>query len=971
MKKNSIIKGLLASCALLLAACSEETFSPNFSAERNVTTSISYANLSPKEIVVTRATQEEERQLDNLYIYIFDENGKLKGFKAIEGNDKLTQNTSNSLQGEVSGIKTKSGASYIFAVANVGSDGLYPLETTSDGTVTDGKLPIGFDEEKAQDGDYNFTMSQLKSILFKRSSDNSIDMTSAGQGWFLMGGSLNGGKVVNIDESGNLTGDVSNIIYLTRIVSKIKFTVSAGSGCTFKLSSYDIINVAKQGYLIGKVDGNDTKYSGSNFTSFTNRQVSTQNISNGKYSFEFYLPENLQDAKKEISNTNGWSQLREDDGKSTPKVFTYAPDNGTYIVLKGKYTGKRNSNNVTADVTYYVHLGDCSTNANDYNVERNCIYTYNITVAGVDNIIVEAEKTSNNQPGAEGVVLEFGSAGKTKTLDSHYEHMVMRFYKNEIAALKEQGILYQVQALTSNGETAKTDVIAVKDDVVSGTSKNDVNTDWIEFAIGGTYNDTYNGRGTAVAYPGTTSNKLYKIEDFLKLLYKNSIGTSSDFTWTDASGSNPYIDVTCFVDENYYVSNKFSWDKYAGKDIPNRSFYVATDVKKSEDGRSLYATVKYGLDQYPIQTFYDRSQASSSSFTAYGVETVDETGVSPKDRDYKTATKSETWYGRNSLKTDLGKKTWSDINKESNISPTLECMKRNRDLNGDGTIDDDEVRWYAPTIKQYTGLWIGEEALSTASRLYTKETSMLGSYNNNDGGNGNRMIYWSSSTDYDEFWSEEGMAVGSYADGWKGSNKSNLIAKYVKCARNLKSNDKAVGTIAPTEYWTTSNSNKTLELTYVDQSALNTVVSNSELTAHTERDDENKAAKKFTVAGNFYPGSWQTSQGGRGQQGGHTYSSWQTTMGNVVEGTQTCRGYKDTYSDNKSWRVPNQRELCVIGTLLNKDLITNGLCRTKYSNANFRYSWTFASGNLMMKTPSSNTDGKSFSGYIRCIHVEQ
>lgn len=77
---------------------------------------------------------------------------------------------------------------------------------------------------------------------------------------------------------------------------------------------------------------------------------------------------------------------------SISKEFTNAPKYGTYVVLKGKYEETKNGSTKTADVTYYVHLGDCSANYNDYNVERNCKYTFNITVAGVDKIIVEAKK---------------------------------------------------------------------------------------------------------------------------------------------------------------------------------------------------------------------------------------------------------------------------------------------------------------------------------------------------------------------------------------------------------------------------------------------------------------------------------------------------------------------------------------------------------------------------------------------------
>lgn len=96
--------------------------------------------------------------------------------------------------------------------------------------------------------------------------------------------------------------------------------------------------------------------------------------------FEAYLPENLQDAKQSVTD----QAKREDDNMLNSKEFTNAPKYGTYVVLKGKYEETKAGSTNTADVTYYVHLGDCSVNPNDYNVERNCKYTFNITVAGVD-----------------------------------------------------------------------------------------------------------------------------------------------------------------------------------------------------------------------------------------------------------------------------------------------------------------------------------------------------------------------------------------------------------------------------------------------------------------------------------------------------------------------------------------------------------------------------------------------------------
>lgn len=431
MKKVMKLAYLLMGVALLLSSCSEDIFPGGSESNEDVTISLAYSDVSPRDIVVnSRATDAEERHLDNLYIYIFDGNGNLKGYKGIEGEVNLNQNTSSTTKAEITGIKTRSGESYIYAVANI-STGLYPVET-SNGTVEPNKLPINLNEETARGGGYDFTLDQLKALTFKR-NNTSIDITSA----FLMSGAVQDGNLVNITTAGTIaSGD--NAIRLSRIVSKVKFTIKAAktTGVTrsFKLETYDIMNIAVDGSLVGKIDGNRRNKT-TNVNNNIGNTVRPNDVENDAQFFEVYLPENLQDAVHNVTT----QAEREDDSQSIPKEFTNAPANGTYVVLKGKYEETTSSSTKSADVTYYVHLGDCSRDKNNYDVERNCKYTYNITVAGVDKIIVEAKKESGaDQPGAEGVVLEYGATGKNMTLDSHYEYMVMRFYQNDIQALKKQ-----------------------------------------------------------------------------------------------------------------------------------------------------------------------------------------------------------------------------------------------------------------------------------------------------------------------------------------------------------------------------------------------------------------------------------------------------------------------------------------------------------------------------------------------------
>lgn len=948
MKKKKVMKlaYLLMGIALLLSSCSEDLFTGGSESNKDVTISLAYSDVSPRDIVVnSRATPQEERHLDNLYIYIFDGNGNLKGYKGIEGEDNLNQNTSSSNKEVIKDINTRSGDSYIYAVANI-STGLYPV-ATSNGTVEPNKLPINLNEEKARAGEYEFTLDQLKALTFNRSNRNTIQISSA----FLMSGAVQQGNLVNITPAGTIENGENggNDIRLSRIVSKVKFTIKEytrdGVTRSFKLDNYSIMNIAMKGTLIGNIDGNK-KYNISNNTDVSNIVGQTLGVNDvdetGAEYFEAYLPENLQEAQHDVQD----QAKREDDNVSNPKEFINAPKYGTYVVLKGKYEETKDGSTKTAETTYYVHLGDCSANHNDYNVERNCKYTFNITVAGVNKIIVEAKKEGNEQPGAEGVVMEYGKIGKNLTLDSHYEYMVMRFYKDEIQKLKKYdiGYYYQVYALGK-----KTNPINVKDEANPTTQEhqqklNGVDTSWIEFAITGRkgsksiYGDENGGRGIPCDYPGI--GKTMDIETFLKKLYDNA---NNDSFWTNGE----YIDATCFVSENYYKD--LSWDKYVN-DVDKRAFYVASKIWVSEDKRSVYAEAQYGLTQHNIQTFYDRNQAGS--VTAYGCETINDEEKSDGRSDYNIADQAvgsngnDYWNGRANMMKDVfinGEpvKNWDDLkNTKDNLYHSLRiaCMRRNRDLNGDGNISEDEIRWYAPATNQYAGLWIGEEIMSTESKLFNRSTKTLKIDNLES-----RMIYYSSTLDAESFFSEEGMATGNY------NKAGGLSPNYVRCVRNLKSGEIGYNQI-PDQYYSYDSEHKTVTLDKVDEDALNITGEQGELFDHTERDEGNKPAKKFTIADS----QWTDYYNYQGIQ-------MKPTAENVYNGKYWCYGRYSGKNGEKNWRVPNQRELCIMAMVAPNDAL-NSACRTHFSNMNFRQSWTHNYSNIVTMS-LSNAWG------VRCIKI--
>lgn len=172
-----------------------------------------------------------------------------------------------------------------------------------------------------------------------------------------------------------------------------------------------------------------------------------------------------------------------------------------------------------AYTTYDVHLGDFSKennyDFNNYDVHRNYAYTYNITIADVDKIVVEAQRDEDEQPGTEGLVFELKGA-REFNLDAHYEYCVMKFNQQDIKNLLQNnkgGYAYTMQVLgkstgpiivSASGATGQNGV-AIAD---AAASYNGVNLRWIEFCKGGTYNNKNIGRGEPVAYPGVGSSKL-------------------------------------------------------------------------------------------------------------------------------------------------------------------------------------------------------------------------------------------------------------------------------------------------------------------------------------------------------------------------------------------------------------------------------------------------------------------------------
>ena len=237
------------------------------------------------------------------------------------------------------------------------------------------------------------------------------------------------------------------------------------------------------------------------------------------------------------------------------------------------------------------------------------------------------------------------------------------------------------------------------------------------------------------------------------------------------------------------------------------------------------------------------------------------------------------------------------------------CMSRNRDENGNGHIDVDEVKWYVPTTGKYARIILGRAVMPQSQRLMNfDEVPTYGfkhedTYNETSSDYNTRFHY--ASSDRKVVWAEEGTSTSD----WLVSNWG-VGAWQIRCVRNLGVNMKRVIDTDPvTPAYTYENHIFTLAY-YED--ACKRAPQSEALPAHDVQSATNQPAAAFEVAtadcnsiNTTVSGTSLTIDGSN--LIGYSSSVWETACNN----NSICGGYSQD-GDSRGWRVPNQKELVMM-----------------------------------------------------------
>lgn len=348
----------------------------------------------------------------------------------------------------------------------------------------------------------------------------------------------------------------------------------------------------------------------------------------------------------------------------------------------------------------------------------------------------------------------------------------------------------------------------------------------------------------------------------------------------------PKICVTAFVDEYYYEEHPITkrksptlWKYFVNQD--DRTMHILCDSNSSIDLESTSTGSVITIQQHSIKSIFNTDPSYDVLQTAWGLECTDEFSNLVKEYNVdRTSSDSgnntDQYNGRANSVFEWGLapsgtnvETITDLTPDArwgtyidyevpNEVPLMQndykslryfCMARNRDNNGNGKIEKDEVRWYLASIQQLVGLFVGNGVIQQSARLYYRTPEQKASNDENDW-----YQFVISSTHHSSghgpivIWGQEGLSTSSLSQsqGWA----SGVTAYGIRCVRNLGIDSDAPIKEAPADFLTmTENADRsiTFEATHLNAAALRDYTS-TDLPYADEWSSANRLYKRFEVA---------------------------------------------------------------------------------------------------------------------------
>lgn len=450
--------------------------------------------------------------------------------------------------------------------------------------------------------------------------------------------------------------------------------------------------------------------------------------------------------------------------------------------------------------------------------------------------------------------------------------------------------------------------------------------------------------------------------------------------------SLPKISLTVFVDEYYYEKHPITGDEKPDLwktfvNAEDRKLHILCNSEKSKDLESSSTGSVVTIQQRSIQCIYNTDPAYTVLQTAWGVENQDEydgrwdkywserSGVNRGNGKrlnglYNSCKEWELSPAGTSNEFTTGVQWSKYMNYEvDNDTPHLQsnyqymryaCLTRNRDNDGDGEIDRNEVRWYLASINQLLGLYVGDAILSANTRLYNKspEDKKLDDYNRWQQHIVSSTAFNGESNDPTMLWAEEGTSTSRFYHGW-----ADVGGTAIRCVRNLGyidgKDDESYSIDKEFDDYITaekqSDGSYIFTCTHLNEKALRYYTS-KELILSDERALENRLYKKFQ--------SYPTSS---------TFKAQSFTAFNDKVNEEIAAGRGNPYCP-EGYRTPSQIEAAIMRYYITDWGVSNTFTRTYWSFGPLGSNPKFVDDKYGFNVQETNiTVNKKDLGEVRCV----
>ncbi|MBR6346906.1 MAG: DUF4906 domain-containing protein [Bacteroidales bacterium] len=519
----------------------------------------------------------------------------------------------------------------------------------------------------------------------------------------------------------------------------------------------------------------------------------------------------------------------------------------TYVVHLGDFATNLNNFDVFRNHSYTYNITIFDVDDIRVEVENN-----------YDSSLTQEEKLAENEPGAAGSVTV--SLEEIFTSDCHYSSHVITFHAQNIKEDNVTWYVKTPFNPDGKKPLRIPDENGVEHDVTSGIDFEwvefrvnerhlDTSTDPPSFQYWKEERQVYKPHD-GVYSDGNTLNVSELVEYLKRQKQRYVLGIANDFDNGKLSDgtddpNGPKICITAFINEFYYEKDprdgsysRDLWKKAINQ--PMREMHILSDTKQSADQKSQEIGASFTIQQMSIQSVYNMDNPELMS--AWGSEHFDDplesndgsgesTWYSKGDvinsgqkrgNDSMTNGRLNTAYewgiygryndyssivGSTATSSAFGVAEWSTyLNLTANNETPLmlgeyqalrySCMSRNRDNNGNGKIDEDELRWYMGATNQLYGLYLGDYGIEGTAKLYQRNATeqasaapkwnqhVLSSTRNYESGSSDgRAVVNTGKNGPRCIWAEEGVTGSDMA---RSAQYNEKVTRFTtRCLRNL------------------------------------------------------------------------------------------------------------------------------------------------------------------------------------------